>query len=65
MSEYLSAEFTTKPHVRFDERILEIWYDGNIVTLKGNRELRGTNFQPMEPTAVFCSTILIFIINVL
>ena len=41
MRENRSAELTTKPHVRFDEKMLEIGYGCDIVTLSEETERNG------------------------
>jgi len=47
-----------KPHVRFDEKMLEIGYGCDIVTLSEETESNGEyKYQPVATTPVFYSTI--------
>ncbi len=47
-----------KPHVRFDEKMLEIGYGWDIVTLSKETERnRGYKHQPVATAPVFYSTI--------
>ena len=47
----------TKPHVRFDEKMLEIGYGCDIVTLSEETERNGEyKYQPVATTPVFYST---------
>ena len=47
-----------KPHVRFDEKMLEIGYGCDIMTLSEETERNGEyKYQPVATTPVFYSTV--------
>ena len=48
-----------KPHVRFDEKMLEIGHGCDIVTLSEETERNGEyKYQPVATTPVFYSTVI-------